>query len=288
MKRKRNLIAMAGIALAFSIGFTGCGKDGGADDNSIPELEFVPIETGTEASKEESSGTVEDSSLTASENSRSEEGVSDATTSAPAISYEILRDTRTDDGGAEIAFSEYPMFTVTGTGYDQLETALASINGEYKSQNAALLDEMQENVKDYRESVDPVGVFGQGTTVSVTRCDSEVISIMVMRTVTMGGPHPNNYWDYYNLNAKTGENLVLSDFMTMDDAMTETVIQRLYENYPEVEFDDVVLRLEIPEAFAENNIGWYFYEGQINLSFPEGSFGFGHAVGSLEVTISLD
>ncbi len=188
MKRKRKLTAMAGIALAFCIGLAGCGKDGGADDNSIPELEFVPIDsepdTGTDVSREEaSSGTEEDASTTVSGVSGLEEGASDATTSAPAISYEILREARTDDAGAEIAFSEYPMFTVTGTGYEGLETALASINGEYKSQNVALLDEMQENVKDYRESIDPAGVFGQGTTVNITRCDSDVISIMVMRTV---------------------------------------------------------------------------------------------------------
>lgn len=217
-------------------------------------------------------------------------GGGESAAAAPQINVDILREARTDDGGEEIVFAEYPMFTLTGDGgaYGGLSAALDAINAQYKSQNEALLDELQESIKDYREFVDPAGVFGQGTSSHIYRCDTDVVSILVLRTVNMGGPHPNNYWDYYNLNAKTGENLQLSRFVTMDEAMVETVIGQLHENYPEVEFDDAVLRAEIPELVAGDSIGWCFNEGQIVLDFPEGSFGFGHAVGSLGVTVPLE
>lgn len=305
MRKKTTIVSCA--ALVLCIAFSGCGAGGGEKDKGdIQEIEPVPIgsESGTETNVQEDSGAEAPEDGSQGEKMPSASGP-EASTNAPgeseapgnpeagevqalAVSCEIVREARTDEAGEEMVFSEYPVFTVTGTGYEGLSAALAAVNEAYRSENTVLLDELERDLKDYRESIDPAGVFGQGTSANITRCDTEVVSIMVIRTVNMGGPHPNNYWDYYNLNAGTGKELQLSDFITMDDAMIQTMIGRLHENFPEVEFDDEVLKREIPEIFAANNIGWYFFEGQINLNFPEGSFGFGHAVGSLGVTISLD
>lgn len=297
---KKKMAALLCAALVFCAGLSGCGGKGAEEENPIKELEPVPIEStdagqsaGQDAGEDSASDGAEASGTEASngtESASSETGASggaEAPAEAPVVAFEIMRDARADEAGEETAFSEYPVFTVTGNGYEELRAAMDSINEDYRSKNAVLLDELQENVKDYRESVDPAGVFGQGTSAYIYRCDMDVVSIMVMRTVNMGGPHPNNYWDYYNLDSGTGENLQLSEFITMDAAMTETVIERLHDNYPEVEFDDEVLKQEIPSIFADD-IDWYFYEGQINLAFPEGSFGFGHAAGSLEVTVPLE
>ena len=307
MTKNRRGTAAFWAVLVLCVALSGCAGKSGAEENgsTVPDLELVPIDTGSQTEtdgpgKEESGASEQPSgrgetSPAPADSGSSEQGDEPAKpgeseqgeipASAPEVSFEILKEVRTDEAGEEMVFAEYPVFSVAGTGYESLSAAFASISEEYRADNAALLDELEGSIKDYREFVDPAAVFGQGTVVSITRCDTEVISFLVIRTVTMGGPHPNNYWDYYNLNAATGEHLQLSDFITMDDAMVETVIERLHENYPEVEFDDGVLRKEIPEAFAAKGIGWCFSQGQICLAFPEGSFGFGHAVGSLEVTI---
>lgn len=314
-KNLKKLTMMSCAVLTLCLAVSGCGgKDGdGEKKDPVAGLEAVPLDGESEAGtgtaqgdaasgEEQDSASAVDSSQepsTEAGNPESDaapteagtpggEGGGESAAAAPQINAEILREARTDDGGEEIAFAEYPMFTLAGGGSEGLSAALDTINAQCRSQSETLLDELQEDVKEYRGSVDPASVFGQGTQAHIYRCDTDVVSIMVMRTVNMGGPHPNNYWDYYNLNAKTGENLQLSRFLTMDEAMVENVIGRLHENYPEVEFDDAVSRAEIPEIVAGDGIGWYFYEGQINLAFPEGSFGLGHAVGSLEVTVPLE
>lgn len=301
MMRKMTIVSCVVLILCLALSACG-GKDGEEEKNSVIELEAVPLdresESGTDAPGGDGTDSEgQDSASPEVSDSEPKDASPDAAASnggdaaaAPEIRWEILRETRTDDAGEEIAFAEYPMFTVAGDGsaYKELSAALGAINEQYKSQNETLLDELQENAKDYRESIEPAGVFGQGTSAYVYRCDMNIVSIMVMRTVNMGGPHPNNYWDYYNLNAGTGENLELSQFLTMDETMVGIIIERLHENYPEVEFDDAVLKAEIPEIAARGEIGWYFYEGQINLAFQGGSFGFGHAVGSLEVTVPIE
>ena len=50
------------------------------------------------------------------------------------------------------------LFTLAGDGsaYGGLSAALDAINAQYKSQNEALLDELQESIKDYRGGL-PLG-----------------------------------------------------------------------------------------------------------------------------------
>ena len=283
-KTVKKLTIVSCVVLTLCLAVSACGGKDEAEGtkDAVMGIESVALDGESEAGNPESEAVPTEAGTPGGE------GGGESAAAAPQINAEILREARTDEGGEEIAFAEYPMFTLAGGGSEGLSAALDTINAQCRSQSETLLDELQEIVKEYRESVDPASVFGQGTQAYIYRCDIDVVSIMVMRTVNMGGPHPNNYWDYYNLNAKTGENLQLSQFLTMDEAMVENVIGRLHENYPEVEFDDAVLRADIPEIVAGEGIGWYFYEGQINLAFPEGSFGFGHAVGSLEVTVPLE
>lgn len=283
-KTVKKLTIVSCVVLTLCLAVSACGGKDEAEGtkDAVMGIESVALDGESEAGNPESEAVPTEAGTPGGE------GGGESAAAAPQINAEILREARTDEGGEEIAFAEYPMFTLAGGGSEGLSAALDTINAQCRSQSETLLDELQESVKEYRESVDSASVFGQGTQAYIYRCDIDVVSIMVMRTVNMGGPHPNNYWDYYNLNAKTGENLQLSQFLTMDEAMVENVIGRLHENYPEVEFDDAVLRADIPEIVAGEGIGWYFYEGQINLAFPEGSFGFGHAVGSLEVTVPLE
>lgn len=203
----------------------------------------------------------------------------------PEVTYETVREARLSDSGTELAYVSYPVFTVTGEGYEALAAAIASINEEWKAQSVVYLDTAEDDSRMYQESFGFSTVFGQSVYVDVTRCDAEVVSISVTRSVEEGGPHPNNYNSTYNLNAQTGESLRLSDVTTVDDALKEEVKRQLHENYLELEFDDAQMTQEISEALDNSAVDWYFWEGQICIVFKEGSFGFGHAEGSLGVVL---
>ena len=130
-------------------------------------------------------------------------------------------------------------------------------------------------------------VYGRDTSVTITRCDADIVCIMILRTEEQGGTHPNNYTDSYNFNAKTGEQLKLSDVITVDEQQKEAIVEELYKNYSEFEFDDALVKQEVSSMLDANTVNWYFWEGNIQIVFPEGSFGFSHAEGSLGVLIPV-
>lgn len=206
---------------------------------------------------------------------------------APQISYEILRSARTDDTGEEVIFVEYPRISVAGDDYPALSAALASISQEWQADSEALLENEEERVREYRESIDPSCLFSREAGVDITRCDSDIVSIVIGSMEELGGPHPNYDTCAYNLNVKTGETLHLSDVLTVDDMLRETIRMQLYENYPELDFDDTLLRQEIADHLENHTMDWYFWEGKVCIAFREGAFGFGHAEGSLGVLLPL-
>ena len=148
-----------------------------------------------------------------------------------------------------------------------------------------MLDEIREWVNEYGILDDSV-TLGQEIQVTISRCDAEVICILVLRSVEEGGPHPNHYTTVHNLNAVTGNQWMLSDVLTVDDELKKRFKAQLYENYPELDFDDASMEQEISDKIDNERIDWYFWENQICISFETGSFGFGHAEGSLGVIIS--
>ncbi len=206
-------------------------------------------------------------------------------TGNPEISYEILREVLVDGSGRELACVQYPVFTLDSRGYESLSAALVSINEEWHMQSEKLLDEIREWVNEYG-ILDGSVTLGQEIQVTISRCDAEVICILVLRSVEEGGPHPNHYITVHNLNAVTGNQWMLSDVLTVDDELKKRVKAQLYENYPELDFDDASMEQEISDKIDNERIDWYFWENQICISFETGSFGFGHAEGSLGVIIS--
>lgn len=81
------------------------------------------------------------------------------------------------------------------------------------------------------------------------------------------------------------QSLKLSDIITVDETLKDTIKTLLFESYPELDFDATLLEQDLSDALTGNTIVWYFWEDQICISFPEGSFGFGHAEGSLGVLL---
>lgn len=202
----------------------------------------------------------------------------------PKVSYEIIRDVRKDSSGQELIYAEYPVFSVSGDNYQALSIAIENINKEWKEQSTRFLEDTEAFAKDY-QSIDATYTFGQVTNAIITRCDKEVVCIVVSRTMEEGGPHPNNYTNTYNLNVETGEAIQLSDIVTINKELAETIENQLYENYPEIDFSNVQMEQEILDALNSHNINWYFWENQICIEFIEGSFGFSHAEGSLGVLL---
>lgn len=185
-KTVKKLTIVSCVALTLCLAVSACGGKDEAEGtkDAVMGIESVALDGESEAGNPESEAVPTEAGTPGGE------GGGESAAAAPQINAEILREARTDEGGEEIAFAEYPMFTLAGGGSEGLSAALDTINAQCRSQSETLLDELQESVKEYRESVDPASVFGQGTQAYIYRCDTDVVSIMVMRTVNMGGPIP--------------------------------------------------------------------------------------------------
>lgn len=282
------------LTVAVGVCLTACGTDdAGEGDSPVSEilLEEIPgddpvLGLGAELNDDSGAGGQEAEQADGS-GADAEKGNADKTASSeeggvlsPVISWEILRETKKDDAGEELAWAEYPVFTVSGEGYEALSGALEAVNAEYKAQSDEFLAFAEEGAGE-----EP-SVLSQSVSVSINRCDESIVCVTVSRSVEEGGPHPNNYFEAYNLNAGTGEALKLSECMTVDDSLKETIEKQLYENYPEIDFDEALVKQEISDALDQDMVEWYFLEDQICISFQEGSFGLGHAEGSLGAVLS--
>ena len=187
----------------------------------------------------------------------------------PSVSCEILR-----EEGAGSSYAEYPAYSRSGAGYDALSAALEDLNRAW-----------QEGARDFLAGGEPPRC--QSVSASVTRCDSRAVCLVVTRTLEEGGPHPNTYSEAHVLDPATGEPLLLTDFLTVDAALSRTVQDLLYESYPELDFDRALVEREVDAALESPDLPWYFWEDQLCIGFPEGSFGFSHAEGSLGVLLPL-
>ncbi len=289
---------MIALMLTFVLCMGGCGGDSAAQEQEAPaasglQLEEIPeedpvqalgTEMGTDGTKEAGPRTEEgDAAGTGDKETETEEGaVQNSTTvdsAAPVISWEILRSVKEDASGKEIAYAEYPVFTVSGEEYGALVSAIDVVNEEYQAWSGEFLATAEEN------GGEDMPIRSQSSQVNITRCDGQAVSIVILRSVEAGGPHPDNYFETYNFNPQTGEALNLSEFMTVDEAVKETIEKQLYENYPELDFDKTTVRQEISDALSQNTVTWYFQGDRICIDFKEGSFGFGHAEGSLGVVL---
>lgn len=278
--RKRNLYGV-GMAVFCALVLAACGNraDTGTPNRSSKDA----------VSKSADENKVENTNDSAIENkvegTSDKEKKGDENVKAPEISFEILSDTRTDSKGKELLYAQYPVFSVSGEGYEALAAVLGAWNEEFKNQADSFLDERKEDAAQYRESVDASYQYGQKSYVSIQHCDGEFVSIVISREVEEGGSHPNYYSEALNFFSQTGALVKLEDIITVDNALNEKIKEELYKNYPELEFDDALLEKEIADALAEGTEEWYFTNENICISFPEGSFGFGHAEGSLGVLI---
>lgn len=297
---KKGITKVIGTVLLGALVFAGCGKgaDAGTPGSTVggtPEDAAGSAEGGAPDQPEEGAdagatpagGTVsgQDSSATPTELPEDDAGAGEVS-SAPQISFELLSDTRSDAAGNPLVTAQYPVFSVSGEGYEALAAVLAAWNGEFKEQAVSFLNAVQDDAAWYRESVDTAYQYGQKLQVTVTRCDRDFVSILIGREVEEGGPHPNYYSEALNFFAPTGILAKLADVVPVDDALQERINVGLHENYPDLEFDEELLRAGIADALVNETVEWYFTDGKLCISFPEGSFGFGHAEGSLGVILS--
>lgn len=296
MKQKAKLFrTIFPCLLLVCLFLTACGN---SRDESIPLTTLPPASIGTEVpvlpAESSQDGTDSPHNMTASSSetaaSPAEPSSAPDTSTSPdpatvSITWEILREARTGASGQELVFAQYPVFAVAGQELPALSRTLSDINEQCRTQCIHFLDDAEENARQYQADIDPAYTFSQTISVSLTRCDEEIVCLVIGRTTDEGGPHLNNNSITFNLDTRTGESLKLSDIITVDETLKDTIKTLLFESYPELDFDATLLEQDLSDALTGNTIVWYFWEDQICISFPEGSFGFGHAEGSLGVLL---
>lgn len=275
-KNKYFRIPLPGVLL-LCLFLGACAESG---ENSSPLTTLPPSPDGTAAPTD---------SAPVSPSGTDSSGDTDISTPFPAlppdVTWKIQREARTDTSGQEVAFAQYPVFTANGQDFQALSSALSGLNEQCRTQCITFLDEAEENAKQYRTDIDPAYVFSQTVSVSLTRCDADIICLVLSKTTEEGGPHPNNDTTSFSLDTRTWETLQLSDVIPVDDALKETIRTQLPIHYPELTFDEALLEQDVWAALTGKTVTWYFWEDQLCISFPEGSFGFGHAEGSLGVLL---
>ncbi len=115
--------------------------------------------------------------------------------------------------------------------------------------------------------------------------DERVVSLLRTEYGYLGGAHPDYYYQTFNIDTKTGDEILLSDIITDNDALKKLLIDKLNSQYPDGNFFDLEGTFEEydldpgPEedgayayTFTMDPAGLTFYFGPYDLnSYADGS-----------------
>ncbi|MBR5240193.1 MAG: DUF3298 domain-containing protein [Clostridia bacterium] len=153
------------------------------------------------------------------------------------------------DGGSKVSvqWQQLNLSEEDAKNYPNLKKALDTYNENmslYADENMMGLRESALSMIPYREH--PITLY-LNTGVYLQRADSRILSFLEQNDIYSGGMHPNHYYNTYNFDSVTGEEILLTDVITDMDILPELLSEKLIENYPDVVFFEE----ELPEYFAE-------------------------------------
>ncbi|MCR5733222.1 MAG: RsiV family protein [Lachnospiraceae bacterium] len=123
--------------------------------------------------------------------------------------------------------------------------------------------------------------------------DANVVSILKSQSFYFDQPHPTYYYETFNIDVNTGEYILLSDIITDQDALNEIIIEKLKEDYPDVEFTDLEDNLAAFDMDAEpqsqQSAPYCFTMDEYGLDFHFAQETLAHyAYGPQEIRIEYD
>jgi hypothetical protein len=109
---------------------------------------------------------------------------------------------------------------------------------------------------------------------AIRRADEKCISLLRYGSVFEGGAHPSAYYETYNIDPQTGDDILLSDVVSDDEALTKMLKDKLTKEYPDVPFfglDESLAEYRINPASGTDEFGYiYTFEPDgITFYFPQ-------------------
>lgn len=111
---------------------------------------------------------------------------------------------------------------------------------------------------DYLNGFDIAPILSEKNSYEVTFFNQEFLSIVFYSSQNYDyGSHPINYWFSMNFSVATGENIILSDYLTMDSGFIDMIFQKEYlsSDLSEEEKDVLIIEYILPtinSRFEEN------------------------------------
>lgn len=168
--------------------------------------------------------------------------------------------------------------------YPELAAVLDKNNAFSREHGESFVDESLEWAQEMAADREYFYSFTWTDEYTVQRADEHILSVRGDWSSYTGGAHPNYGVYGMNLDPESGEDVLLTDILTETDGLTDILIKKIREKYPDEPFDS------LPEMLADYELENYSW----TLSYQGLTFYFSpyeiasYAAGLLTVTIWFD
>lgn len=177
--------------------------------------------------------------------------------------------------------------------YPKLAEALEAIDENekehYKESIEANKKDAEEFAKEQDENGDDYSYFRYSET-QLKAADERVVSMLRTENGYIGGAHPDYFYQTFNLDTKTGNDILLSDIITDAQKLKSVLIERLNSLYPDGNFFDLDESLGLFELDADtkdpDKVAYMFTMDPAGLTFYFGPYDLNsYADGSQQVEL---
>ncbi len=172
--------------------------------------------------------------------------------------------------------------------YPELDGRLTTIAEDEKSFYKQTIEDVGEDAAAFAAEQQKEGAdytYYRYSEMALKACDDKAVSLLRTEYGYLGGAHPDYYYETFNIDPKTGEDISLADVITDDDALRAVLIDKLNKEYPDGNFFDLEDSLStysideksanpliVPYTFTIDPAGLSFYFGPYELnSYADGS-----------------
>ena len=244
MKKKAVSLLLSLLVLAAG---TGCSSGGNAPAvESAEESASSGSESETEASEDDSQDTSDETLFGSNE----EDAVSEASDTSAKSSDTRIRlavtyfdQSRYTDKDRDLYFEcsgDHILCTPDiKDAYPELTKALQDIADDEESYFADNLREYDSDALEYLKSTRSSGGeyhYMYYADDFLKRADDKCVSIVRIVNGYLGGAHPDYFYETFNIDTDTGDQIVLSDIISDQDRLNDILEQKLTADYPDVEY----------------------------------------------------
>ena len=180
--------------------------------------------------------------------------------------------------------------------YPDLSAALDAIDQNEKDLYSQTISDSMEDAKEFAKEQDDYDEdysFFRYNETQLCSLDDKVVSLLRTEYGYLGGAHPDYFYQTFNLDVKTGEEILLSDIITDKTVLKGVLIDKLNAQYPDGNFFDLDESLSMfeldPESDDPDKAAYMFTMDPLGLCFYFGPYDLNsYADGSQQIEVYYD